>query len=141
MPNEGIIWKFNPHSALHFGGVWEANIKIVKYHLRRTMGNSLFTIKKFSTLLALIEACLNSRPLRPLSNDPNDIQVLTPGNFLTRAPLTALPELNVSESPSFRLRRSKINTESVLALLKVMEWRVLFLNSKKVSSVSVRHKI
>lgn len=103
--NDGIIWKFNPPSAPHFGGLWEAGVKSAKYHLRRTMGNSVFTLEEFSTLLAQIEACLNSRPLCPLSNDPNDLQVLTPGHFLTGAPLTAIPEANVSDISLSRLRR------------------------------------
>lgn len=69
------------------------------------MGNSLFTLEEFSTLLSQIEASLNSRPLCPLSNDPSDLQVLTPGHFLTGTPLTAIPEPDVSDIPTSRLRR------------------------------------
>uniref|UniRef100_A0A182NPV1 DUF5641 domain-containing protein n=1 Tax=Anopheles dirus TaxID=7168 RepID=A0A182NPV1_9DIPT len=52
-----------------------------------------------------IEAQLNSRPLTPLSEDPSELNVLTPGHFLIGAPLTALPERDVSNQPENRLRR------------------------------------
>ena len=50
------------------------------------------TYEELSTLLAQIEACLNSRPLAPISNDDNDIQALTPSHFLIGRPLQALPD-------------------------------------------------
>lgn len=59
--NESIIWKFILPSNSHFGGLWEAGIKCVKYLLQKTMGNSLFTIDEFSSLLSQIETCLDLR--------------------------------------------------------------------------------
>ena len=103
--DEGITWRFNPPSAPHFGGLWEASIKSMKHHLRRIIGSSVFTLEEFYTLLSQVEACLNSRPLCPLSNDPNDLQVLTPGHFLTGESLTAIPEIDVTQMPASRLRR------------------------------------
>ncbi|CAG7716204.1 unnamed protein product, partial [Allacma fusca] len=49
-----------------------------------------------STLLIQIEACLNSRPISTLSQDPTDQQPLTPGHFIIGDALTAIPE------PSYR---------------------------------------
>ncbi|XP_025264356.1 uncharacterized protein LOC112637891 [Camponotus floridanus] len=35
LASERIEWKFNPPSAPHFGGIWEAAVKSLKHHLRR----------------------------------------------------------------------------------------------------------
>ncbi|GFU19104.1 integrase catalytic domain-containing protein [Trichonephila clavipes] len=48
--------------------------------------------EELTTLVAQIEAVLNSRPLCPLSADPADLQPLTPGHFLVGAPLLGIPE-------------------------------------------------
>lgn len=45
------------------------------------MGNSIHTFEQLATILAQIEAILNSRPLYAHSNDPLDDQPLTPGHF------------------------------------------------------------
>ncbi|XP_030765048.1 uncharacterized protein LOC115889242 [Sitophilus oryzae] len=78
---EQISWHFNPPSAPHFGGLWEAGIKSVKTHIKRVIGDQLLTYEEFYTLMVQIEAVLNSRPLCPQSSDPNDLSVLTPGHF------------------------------------------------------------
>lgn len=88
-------WHFNPPTAPHFGGLWEAGVKSIKHHLKRTVGTSRLTFGEYAILLAQIEACLNSRPLCPMTSDPNDLTVLTPGHFLIGSPLITLPERNV----------------------------------------------
>ena len=88
----GTTWKFNPPGAPHFGGLWEACVKSVKFHLKRVVGDALLTYEEFSTLLTQIEAILNSRPLLPLTDDPNDVSVLTPAHFLIGEPTLLLTE-------------------------------------------------
>lgn len=105
LASEQITWHFNPPSAPHFGGLWEAGVKSMKFHMKRIIGNSVLTYEEFSTVLAQIEACLNSRPLCPLSSDPSDLAVLTPGHFLIGAPLTDIPERDISDVPISRLKR------------------------------------
>lgn len=43
------------------------------------------------TLVAQIEVCLNSRPLTSVSPDPNDLNAIRPGQFLTEENLFKLP--------------------------------------------------
>ncbi|XP_071651758.1 uncharacterized protein [Temnothorax longispinosus] len=88
---DGTRWQFNPPGALHMGGKWEAVVKSVKFYLRQTIGETLLTTEELTTLLTQIEAILNSRPLEPLSDDPEDVSALTPGHFLIGGPLTTIP--------------------------------------------------
>ncbi|XP_011859305.1 PREDICTED: uncharacterized protein LOC105556805 [Vollenhovia emeryi] len=105
LANHGVQWCFNPPAAPHFGGLWEAAVKSVKHHLRRVIGDSTLTFEEMSTVLAQIEACLNSRPLQALSDDPEDVNALTPGYFLIGAPLNAVPEPSLVEHAPSRLSR------------------------------------
>ncbi|XP_025992254.2 uncharacterized protein LOC105204996 [Solenopsis invicta] len=100
-----IEWTFIPPYSPHLGGIWEAGAKSCKYHLKRIMGNNLFTFEELTTALVQIEACLNSRPISPLSSDPSDLLPLTPGHFLIGGPLTSLPEVDLSHIKINRLDR------------------------------------
>ncbi|GFT66154.1 integrase catalytic domain-containing protein [Trichonephila clavipes] len=60
---EGIEWKFIPPRAPSFGGLWEASVKPIKYHLRRVVSGSNLTYEKFLTVCIQIEGILNSRTL------------------------------------------------------------------------------
>lgn len=85
-------WHFIPASSPHFGGLWEAGVKSLKHHLKRTIGNAKLTFEELSTLLSQIESCLNSRPLAPMTTDPNDLTAITPGHFLIGDALLSAPD-------------------------------------------------
>jgi hypothetical protein len=109
---KSINWQFIPVSAPHFGGLWESGVRSLKYHLKRVAGKS-FLVFLETTLLAKIEAILNSRPITMQSDDINDPQPLTPGHFLVLRPLNAVPEADVSDVNSNRLQRwDRINQMS-----------------------------
>lgn len=91
---QGIQWHYIPARSPNFGGLWEAAVKSVKHHLKRILNNIHLTYEEFNTFLTQIEAVLNSRPLIPLSNDPHDLEILTPGHFIIGEPLNSIPEPN-----------------------------------------------
>ncbi|XP_066256307.1 uncharacterized protein [Euwallacea similis] len=85
------------------GGLWEAAVKSTKFHLRRVLGESSLTYEEMYTLLVKIEACLNSRPLMPISNDINDYAPLTPAHFLIGDSLASLPQPDYQNAVISRL--------------------------------------
>ena len=85
-------WHFIPDHGSNFGGLWEVAVKSAKTHLRCIMGPLKFTFEELTTILAQVEACLNSRPLVfTITLDDDGIVVLTPGHFLVGQPLCVLP--------------------------------------------------
>lgn len=101
-----IKWKFNTPYAPHHGGLHEAAVKSAKHHLLRVIGKQNLTFEEYYTLLTQVEACVNSRPLSPLSDDPNDMVALTPAHLLVGKPLITLTEPeNVTKTAPWRLKR------------------------------------
>ncbi|GFV84953.1 integrase catalytic domain-containing protein [Trichonephila clavipes] len=79
---EGIEWKFIPPRVPSFGGLWEASVKSIKYHLKRVISGSNLTYQEFLIVCIQIEGILNSRALCPLSSNSDDLNALTPAHFL-----------------------------------------------------------
>ena len=79
---KGMKWHFNPPGAPHFGGAFEALVKLVKRTLYRTLANASLSDEELQTAFCQAEAMINSRPLTPLSSDPKDSPPLTPAHFL-----------------------------------------------------------
>ncbi|XP_065075634.1 uncharacterized protein LOC135699312 [Ochlerotatus camptorhynchus] len=100
-----IEFHFIPPRSPSLGGIWEAAVKSMKFHLRRIMGNAMLTETEFRTALIQVEAALNSRPITAMSEDPQDLQPLTPGHFLVGRPLNAIPEPSLQDVPENRLSR------------------------------------
>ncbi|XP_014614811.1 PREDICTED: uncharacterized protein LOC106792802, partial [Polistes canadensis] len=104
--NDGSKWIFNPPAASHIGGKWEETVKSIKYHLKRTIKETLLTFKDFFTFLAQVEAVLNSRPFSSLLEDPDDIGALTPGYFIRGEALSTIPEPSLIDISDSRLSHS-----------------------------------
>lgn len=69
------------------------------------IGEATLTYEEMVTLLSQVEACLNSRPLRALTDDPDDPAALTPGHFLIGEPLRAIVGPSLEDLPQGRLDR------------------------------------
>ena len=77
-----IVWKFNPPSAPHMGGVWERLVRSVKEVMTGLMRDHVLTDPQLLTLLTEVESILNSRPLTPASEHIDDLDALTPNHIL-----------------------------------------------------------
>ncbi|XP_073955673.1 uncharacterized protein [Choristoneura fumiferana] len=106
-------------ARIQFGGLWEAGVKSVKYHLKRVVGKTCLTFEELYTVITQIEAILNSRPLLPMSTDVSDLSYLTPGHFLVGAPLTSIPEPDLADTNINRLKFWQICIK-----LKQQFWKV-----------------
>ncbi|XP_075161640.1 uncharacterized protein LOC142234394 [Haematobia irritans] len=100
-----LSWQFIPAGAPHMGGLWEAAVKSFKTHFRKHASGFKYTFEEFSTVLSRIEACLNSRPLCPMSESSQELVALTPGHFLVGSPILAPPEQLEEESPLHLVHR------------------------------------
>lgn len=102
-------------------------MKSFKYHLKRVIADKILAYDELETLCIEIEAILNSRPLTPLSSDPNDLLVLTPGHFLIGDSLKSLPEKDVTTIPENKLDA----WENIQKLKQIFwdRWHIEYLNS------------
>ena len=94
----GIRWNFIPPKVPHFGGLWEAAVKSAKKNLSRTMGNSVLTFEELRTLFCQIDAVQNSRPIDVMSDDPNEVEPLTPAHLSIGHGLDVLPSFLVDQA-------------------------------------------
>lgn len=82
----GTIWKFNPPHASHMGGSWERMIGIA----RKILDTMLFqhkgqlTHEVLHTFMYEVSAIINSRPVTPISTDPDDPIIISPAMVLTQ---------------------------------------------------------
>ncbi|XP_048480955.1 uncharacterized protein LOC105389072 isoform X1 [Plutella xylostella] len=103
LAKDGTQWHFIPGYSPHMGGLWEAGVKSMKYHMKRILTSHL-TFEEMSTLLCQIEACLNSRPISTIESESETI-TLTPGHFLIgEAPVT-VPNPDLKSVKVSRLTR------------------------------------
>lgn len=130
---EGIKWHFIPPNSPHFGGIWEAGIKSVKSHLKRTISNASLTYEELYTLLVQVEGILNSRPLTAMSSDPNDMSALTPSHFLIGDSLLSVPEPDLGD-----IKESRLNKWQHLERIKQHIWKRW--SKEYISSIQQRHK-
>ncbi|XP_011884101.1 PREDICTED: uncharacterized protein LOC105571245 [Vollenhovia emeryi] len=120
-----IEWRFIPPRAPHFGGLWEAAVKSTKRHLHTVTEGRVLTYEEYSTILAQIEAVLNSRPLTPLSSDPSDLSVLTPAHLLIGSSLLQPGQKNHLDAPEGCLIQMATSSKIKPSVLGTMEDGIL----------------
>lgn len=150
--DQAIEWNFIPAYSPNFGGLWEAGVKSVKHHLKRVISNASLTFEDMYTVLTQIEGVLNSRPLTPMSSDPNDYEVLTPAHFLIGRSMVSAPDPDVKDVKINRLNRyqylqqlqqhfwARWSTEYISQLQQRQKWKKSFANVKVNQLVLVKDK-
>lgn len=124
LANDNTIWHFIPPRMPTCGGLWEAGVQSAKRHLYRINKETKLTYEEMSTLLAQIEACLNSRPLYQMDNS---IMPLTPGHFLVGEPLISVPDTCYEYQPVSILTRWQIIQKMTQDFWH--RWRTEYLNT------------
>ena len=84
---KGKLWEVNPPKASHFGGVWEraiGSIRKVMDAMLLNLNNRLLSKEEFDTMLAKASSIVNSTPLWPIPDSPNEPQPLSPAMLLTQ---------------------------------------------------------
>lgn len=79
---KGITWAFNPPSGSHHGGIWERQIRTVRRVLSAILRQQVLDEESLQTLLCEVEAIVNDRPLTTATDDPTDLEPLTPNHLL-----------------------------------------------------------
>ena len=97
-----VSWRFNPPGASHRGGVWERMIRSVR-RILVSMLHCRLSDDSLSTFLCEVERILNDRPLTKLSDDPADLNCLTPNHILLVSRNASLP-INETIDTNSRLR-------------------------------------
>ena len=77
-----VQWIFNPPGGSHHGGVWERCIRSVRKLLAAILREQTLDDESLLTLMCEIEYIINGRPLTNVSNDPRDLEALTPNHLL-----------------------------------------------------------
>ncbi|XP_033755669.1 uncharacterized protein LOC117338425 [Pecten maximus] len=86
LKHNSTVWIFNsPHSS-HMGGAWERLIGVVRRVLDSMLAehSTGLTHEVLTTFMAEVSSIVNSRPLVPVSTDPDNPMVLSPMMLLTQ---------------------------------------------------------
>ena len=103
-------------------------MKSMKTHLKKVIGTVKLNFEELTTILAQIEACLNSRPLAPMTTaDREEVEALTPGHFLIKKPLCALPHPAIPDKNPSLLKRWRLCQYIIRHFWK--RWSVEYLNT------------
>nr|XP_055047823.1 uncharacterized protein LOC129433267 [Misgurnus anguillicaudatus] len=90
---QSISFQFNPPHAPHFGGVWEREIRSIKFCLRVILKDQVVSEEVLSTVLVEVEGMLNSKPLGYVSSEISDTDPVTPNLLLMGRRDASLPQV------------------------------------------------
>ena len=91
-----IEWKFIVDYAAWWGGFYERMMRSIKTPLKKILGRSVYGPDEMYTILTEVEAMVNSRPLTQVTDEPSEMNYLTPACFLIGRKLINIPVKPVS---------------------------------------------
>ena len=133
LTQDNIQWHFLPPSSPHFGGAWERLVRSTKRAMEAVLGSRIVDDESLTTVLAEIEAVLNSRPLTHVSTCHEDLEALTPFHFLIGRASPNLPP-GIFEVQDLSCRRRWRQAQTMCDHFW-RRWRKEYL-----PTLSVRHK-
>lgn len=86
-----VKWIFNPPAASHHGGVWERCIRTVRKVMKALLKEQTLDDESLNTLMCEVESIINGRPITKVSDDPKDLEALTPNHLLLLRAGTVMP--------------------------------------------------
>ena len=105
LSQEGIQCVFNPPAAPHMRGVWGRLVRLCKKALDVVLRNQVLADEVFLTAFAEMEWLVNSRPLTEVSSDVDDLEALTPNDFIIgRGTLNLPPSVFIDKEISSHKR-------------------------------------
>ena len=73
------------------GGVWERLIRLIRRVLSAVIRNTVLDDERLVTVFCEVEAIINTRPITPISSEPQDAEPLTPNHLLLLRGAATLP--------------------------------------------------
>ena len=130
LTNQGMTWIFNPPHSSRMGGVWERMIGVTRRILDAMLlehGRRILTHAVLTTFLTEASSIINSRPLIPVSTDPENPFVLTPSTLLTQKSDTSLDiDPDVDQDNLLRKQWKRVQH---LSSIFWKRWKVEYLNA------------
>ena len=87
------------------GGVWEQCIRTVRKILSPLLKEQTVDDECLHMLMCEVKSVMNGRPLTKVSDDPNDLEALTPNHLLLLRPGPSLPPGVFDETDMYARRR------------------------------------
>ena len=79
---QNVKWTFNPPDGSHHGGVWERCIRTVRKVISALTKEQILDKEGLVTLMCEVESIVNGRPVTKVSDNPKDLDTLTPNHLL-----------------------------------------------------------
>ena len=77
-----VRWLFNPPGGSHHGGAWERCIRTVRKVMGALTREQILDDEGLATLMCEVMSIVNGRPITKISDDPRDMEALTPNHLL-----------------------------------------------------------